>query len=60
MKDEQFVSSTVIRHLYEKDDELDCMDCLNQLMELFQEELNQSEINRIAVWFMKKYRRDVV
>ena len=37
------------------DNELDCMECLAQVMQHYQEIIDQDEMDRIAVWFGGKY-----
>lgn len=38
-----------------EDDEIDCMQCLNTVMDHYKKLIDQAEMERIAAWFGGKY-----
>jgi len=52
------VKMSITRNLINRDAELDCMDCLNQIMWEFDEMLDDAERNRIATWFKARYEEE--
>ena len=50
------VSMVIERPLYDDiDREVDCINCLSSLMFVFDEQLNNQEVERIANWFKARY-----
>lgn len=39
------------------DHELECMDCLNQVMDHMIKDLDQDTVNRIAEWFKNRHHQ---
>jgi len=55
-EESELVRTYITRNLLGTDAELDCMDCLNQIMREFREALSEDERKRVAVWFLARYR----